>query len=215
MIASERSQIGNLPEAISTARRIASQKGFFGLMRWGRFTAAMGGKGAWEAKFDTGSTAPIPYPRYIYTCRCGLIDLRHFYQLMYIAVFLGESAAVRNGLKHERSAEASSRFAPEDMTSNALGAEFGSQRSIFQEITAFVTEMEAFLQRCVPVDWHSLTQTQQDCIVNWYAVDRDGDTHRRVTAGGDGDPCGICTGDSSFPFTVDPETENRITGEIE
>ena len=123
MIKSEENSIGNLSEAVATARRVAEQKGAFGMMRWGRFTAAMGGVGAWEALTSpsSGSTAPTPPPRYIYTCRCGLIDLRHFYQLMYIALLTSEERAIRNGVEHEESAEASSRYAPEDITSNAKG----------------------------------------------------------------------------------------------
>lgn len=217
MIKREEDSIGNLSEVVGTARRVAEQRGAFGLMRWGRFTAAMGGVGGWEALTSpqSGSTANTPPPRYLYTCRCGLIDLRHFYQLMYIALLTSEERAVRSGVEHEESAEASSRYAPEDITSNALGAEFGSQRSWFQRISTFVTALESFLQQCNPVDWHSLTQAQKDCIVNYYAVDRDGGMHRKQTAGGDGDPCNVCSGTTSFPFTVNVESQNRITGGAE
>jgi hypothetical protein len=41
---------------------VAEQRGAAGLMRWGRFTAAMGGDGAWEALTSpsSGSKAPTP-----------------------------------------------------------------------------------------------------------------------------------------------------------
>jgi hypothetical protein len=141
--------------------------------------------------------------------------MRHFYQLMYIALLTSEERAVRNGVEHEEEAEASSRYAPEDITSNALGAEFGSERSWFQRISTFVTALQSFIEKCDPVDWHSLTEAQKDCIINYYAVDCDGDMHRKRTAGGDGDPCNVCTGTTNFPFAVNPETQNRITGEVE
>lgn len=216
MIKREQTSIGTLSEAVATARRVAEQRGALGMMRWGRFTAAMGGVGGWEALTSptSGSTAATPPPRYIYTCRCGLIDLRHFYQLMYIALLTNEETAVRQGVEHEENAEAASRYAPEDITSNALGAEFGSQRSTFQQVSTFISELQSFLQRCDPVDWGALTQAQKDCIVNYYAVDCDGDSHRKQTAGGDGDPCRVCTGATGFPFSVAPEGQNRITEEI-
>ncbi len=209
----ERYKIGELDEAIDSAKRVAKKTGLLGLMRWGRFTAAMGGYGLIEARLGPkiGSTKIIPDPRYIYTCGCGLIDLRHFYQLMYIAVVTTERFAVKKGIEHEIVAEASSRFAPEDITSNALGAEFGSHRSWFQRQSTFVSDLRNFLNRCKPVKWHSLTEKQRDCIVGWYAVDVGGDKHRRKTAGSDADPCNICQGTSFFPFKIDTKGR-RIIG---
>lgn len=209
----ERTSIGNLSEAVASARQAAKKRGLWGMMRWGRFTAAMGGIGGWEALTSptSGSTASTPPPRYIYTCRCGLIDLRHFYQLMYISLLTSEERAVIHGVEHEENAEPESRYAPEDITSNALGAEFGSHRSWFQKISTFISELDRFLKKCDPVDWHDLTQEQQECIINYYAVDREGNSHRRETAGGDGDICQVCSGLTDFPFAVDPECQNRIT----
>ena len=215
MFQGERNSIGNLSEVVTTARRVAEQRGIVGLMRWGRFTAAMGGSGAWEAMVSPRSgskAARTPPPRYLYTCRCGLIDFRHFYQLMYIALITSETGAVSRGMDHERTAEASSRFAPEDITSNALGAEFGGQRSWVQRIDTFVSTLEAFLLQCDPVDWHSISKAKQDCIVDFYAVDLNGDANRKQTAGGDGDPCNVCSGPTSFPFTLDTANQNRIVG---
>ena len=209
----ERTEIGDLDEAVGTASRVANDRGVLGLMRWGRFTAAMGGSGALEAvRPQSGSTAHTPFPRYIYTCRCGLIDLRHFYQLMYIALLLGEETAVTEGVKHERIAEPSSAFAPEDITSNALGAEFGSQLSWLQRQSTFVSALRSFLNQCSPVQWHrtTVTPTQRDCVVDFYAVDASGGSHRRRTAGSTEDSCGICSGTTSFPFQTDEDTGTRI-----
>lgn len=217
MQASEAGQVGNLDEVVASARRVASQQGAVGLMRWGRFTAGMGGVGAWEALTSpqSGSTVATPFPRYVYTCRCGLIDMRHFYQLMYISLLRGEDTAIQMGDEHERNAEAASRYAPEDMTSNALGAEFGAARSVVQRQSTFVSELRSFLAKCDPVDWHKLSAAKRACIVKYYAVDADGGSHRRQTAGSDGDPCGVCVDrDTSFPFTTDSDN-NQITGERE
>jgi hypothetical protein len=210
----ERTEIGDLDEAIGTASTVAEDRGMLGLMRWGRFTSAMGGQGAIEAVTSpqSGSTANTPFPRYLYTCKCGLIDLRHFYQLMYIALLRSEETAVEEGIEHEEAAEPESAFAPEDITSNALGAEFGSQRSWIQKQSTFVSALRAFLGRCEPVQWDSsvITPAQRDCIVDYYAVDVSGGSHRKKTAGGDTDVCSICGGTSAFPFTTDTESGARI-----
>lgn len=214
-VSSERDQIGNLDEVTETARQVADDTGMAGLMRWGRFTAAMGGIGAIEYVIgpERGSTAEVtPFPRYLYTCRCGLIDLRHFYQLMYISLLRSEEYAVEKGIEHEKIAEPSSAFAPEDITSNALGAEFGSRRSWIQRQSTFVSALRSFLNQCRPVSWHSseITPAQRNCIVNYYAVDLAGGTHRRRTAGEDADPCNICRGRTNFPFVTDRETGAQI-----
>ena len=206
-VSRERTEMGDLDETVNTASRVAKETGIWGLMRWGRFTAAMGGKGALEALTSpkSGSTARTPFPRYLYTCRCGLIDLRHFYQLMYIANLRSEETAVKKGIEHEKTAEAESRFAPEDITSNALGAEFGSQKSWVQRQSTFVSTLRTFLDRCKPPKWHQavITPSQRDCVIAFYAVDVSGGSHRRKTAGTDSDPCNICAGTSYFPFKTD------------
>jgi hypothetical protein len=131
---------------------------------------------------------------------------------MYIALLRSEETAVEEGIEHEETAEPESRFAPEDITSNALGAEFGSQRSWVQRQSTFVSALRTFLSRCEPVKWHrsEITPSQRDCVVDYYAVDASGGSHRRETAGTDADPCNICEGTSSFPFTTDEESGTRI-----
>ncbi len=209
MESSERSNIGNASDAVSDAERVLKDKSFLGLVRWGRFTAAMGGFGGFEwlekkTSLPTGSRrGKNTNPRYIYTCKAGLIDLRHFHQLAYIALLRGSKKAVEQGKAHEEHAEARSRYAPEDITSNALGAHFGSQQSVFTKTSTYVKNFKDFLDKLGPIDWNSLSKAQQDCIVKYYAIDLDGDSHRKQTAGSDGDPCKVCSGSSTFPFPID------------
>lgn len=153
--------------------------------------------------------------------------------LMYIAIVSirddptsneANAEAVAEGIEHEREAEAASRFAPEDITSNALGAFFGQQlktstqhdgygQNILQMTPVqFYWSLKDFLERLDPVDWGSLTQEQRACVVSWYAIDVDGTDHRRDRAGVDGDPCGICLEPPIFPFNVDPANPALITG---
>jgi hypothetical protein len=202
-VRSERSQIGNLDEVVDTAEQVAEDRSALGMMHWGRFTAAMGGVEVIEAVAGakSGSSASTPFPRYLYTYRCGLIDMRHFYQLMYIAVLRNEESAVEKGIEHEESAEPESSFAPEDITLNALVAEFGSQPSWFQRTSTFVSSLRTFLEQCMPVnDWHRLSYLQQNCVVKAYAVDGGGDRNRRRTVGTDSDPCWLCSGEQAFPL---------------
>lgn len=188
MKASEKSNIGNANEAVDDAKRVLKDKSFLGLVRWGRFTAAMGGFAGFEwlekkTSVPVGSRRKnVPKPRYIYTCKAGLIDLRHFHQLAYIALLRGSKTAVEKGVEHEKHAEASSRYAPEDITSNALGAHFGSQQSIFTKTSTYAGNLKDFLDKLDPIDWNSLSEAKKDCIVKYYAVDMDGDSHRKQLA---------------------------------
>lgn len=176
-VRTERPQIGSLDDVVADASRIANAHGAAGFMRWGRFTAASGGLAALEvlegaASAERSSNNQMRV-RYLYTTRCGLVDMRHFYQLMYIALLEGNEEAVRQGREHELTAEASSRFAPEDTTSNALGALFGSRQSWVQRVGTFTSNLRTFLDRCNPADWAAMTPAEQDTVVDFYAA-RDG-----------------------------------------
>lgn len=168
--ASERDQITNLDAAMETARTIAEETGIAYMMRWGRFTAGAGGVGAIEKLSPSvGSTADSLANRYVFTCRCGLIDLRHFYELMYIALLFGNASATQEGRAHEQTAEATSQFAPEDTPSNALGAFFGDQQSYAELQSTFVEDLRNFLGLCSPVDFLAVSQSDQDAIVTYYS----------------------------------------------
>jgi hypothetical protein len=86
MLSAESGSVGDLDEVIATAERVATEWGSLGLMRWGRFTRAMGGSAVLDflhrefvgPAYRRGN----PKPRYLYTCRCGMIDFRHFFDLL-------------------------------------------------------------------------------------------------------------------------------------
>lgn len=211
-VTSERRDIATLDEVVSTAASIARRTGLAGIMRWGRFTAGAGGVGAIEALTSpqSGSTARLPN-RYLFTCRCGLIDMRHFYQLMYIALQRSNRAATERGREHELTAEPESRFAPEDTVSNALGAFFGSQQSWLQRQSTFVSNLRAFLARCDAVDFRAMSGTDQDTVVNFYAA--------RTASGAPATPVesatpavlgvSVCGGRTrNAPFEVAPTSED-------
>jgi hypothetical protein len=169
--AGERDQITDLDTVIATAQRIADERGIWGMMRWGRFAAGVGARGAWESLGSTSSIgARLPGTRYLFTCRCGLIDLVHFYQLMYISLIKGNRSATEMGREHELTAEATSRFAPEDTPSNAMGALFGAEQSWVERQSTFVSELRRFLSLCRPVNFRSLSPADQDTIVNYYSA---------------------------------------------
>jgi hypothetical protein len=212
---SERGQITNLDAVMDTASSIADDRGLWGMMRWGRFTAGASGSGALEALGSTRSRASSLPNRYLYTCQCGLVDMRHFYQLMYIGLLRGNDTATEQGREHELNAEATSRFAPEDTPSNALGAYFGSQQSVFQRQSTFVANLRAFLEQCSPVDFTALSPEDQDGVVDYYgARDARGvPMSQNETARPAVLPVAAC-GAHWFPFRLDPNNphENTIEG---
>jgi len=140
------------------------------MMRWGRFTAGTGGSGAFEALGSTSSKAKSLPNRYLFSCRCGMIDMRHFYQLMWIGLVRNNQAATDKGREHELTSEATSRFAPEDTPSNAMGAYFGSQESTFERQSTFIDHLQGFLGFCDPLDFTAMSKADQDAIVEYYGA---------------------------------------------
>jgi hypothetical protein len=221
-VSDEVNQIGNAFDAVRAARSVAERNaqepsfweiGWDPYIRWAGFVQDMGGFSVLNEYYNGKKDGPppsltpnkMPFPRYIYTCRAGLIDLRHFYQLMYIASLTTNGFAVAQGIKHEEGAEVESRFAPEDITSNALGAYFGANILGWKESPqSFADKLRQFLQKLDPLDWTKLTKEQKDVIVDYYAIDRAGNRHRSREVGNDRDCCGACNGhDMSFPFGID------------
>jgi hypothetical protein len=218
----EEGDISTLDEVIDLARAHAGATGAMGLMRWGRFVAANGGQAAGEviagALGGTGSTARTNRHRYLFTCLCGLIDMRHFYQVMYAGLLEGNRAAVERGREHELHAEETSRFAPEDSPSNALGALFGSGQSWVQRQSVFVANLRAFLQRCHPIDYDALPEAERRQILDWYAVSGTGrPANPNEQAFPNMERIGSCAGLGMFPFVIagQPGRFNRLEGPIE
>lgn len=233
---SEEGEIGTLDEVIEEARsRADASADLPGMMSWGRFTAANGGQALQEfaagfagvvREFNGGPGAgpsaqggAAPSPRYLFTCLCGLVDMRHFYQLMYIALITGNFDAVEEGRAHEERAVASSRFAPEDTPSNALGAYFGSQQSVFQRQSVFVANLRAHLARCHPIDYRALPEDQRGMILDWYAGDGTSrPAHQNEQAYPNMERIPACEGLGMFPFVLarnNAGITNRIVGTVD
>lgn len=169
--------------------------------------------------------------RYLFTCRCGLIDMRHFLQLMYISHFfagagLPPSSAIRGatkrGREHELDAESESRFGPEDTPSNALGAFLGPQLAITPLPDDLLNEIETILRRCSPIDFSTLGTASKDLIRHHYgdlvadpAPKKLGDlipAHQNQTAVPDVLGVPECGGkERSFPFELDTSDPDKKT----
>jgi hypothetical protein len=171
-------------------------------------------------------------PRYLFTCRCGLIDMRHFIQLFYMSNFaagfegVSQSGAnryaTRKGREHELDAESKSRFAPEDAPSNALGAFSNIGLAAMPGPDAVLNAIKDTLTRCSPVDFKSLSTASQNTIVNFYGAQvpdptpkKSGDLipeHQNQTAVPDVLDIKECGGtERSFPFSLDQDDPDRKT----
>lgn len=217
----ERTDISTLEEVVEQAEDRADSSGALGMMRWGRFVAANGGKGGWEAltSADSGSTARTNRRRYLFTCGCGLVDMRHFYQLMYSGLLESNEEAVERGREHEENAEATSRFAPEDTPSNALGAYFGSEQGWAERQSVFVSNLRDFLSRCEPIDFWAMPATERNTILDWYAVDGSNPPAHPNEDASPNMPGTLpsCTGRDRFPFALAGENGvfNRINNPLD
>src|SRR5262249_32008630 len=123
--AGERDQISSLDAVLTTARRMATASetsaqdvvmgllcGFSGL-NWPLFVSEAGGLTVFDALAARSGVRVNPGAlanRYLVSCRCGMIDMRHFYQLMYIAIVRNNRYATALGREHELQAEPTSRF---------------------------------------------------------------------------------------------------------
>lgn len=159
--------------------------------------------------------------RYLFTSRCGLVDMRHFFQLMYIAWFtdmgnaqLAARGATKRGIEHEETSEAASKFGPEDLTSNALGAWTGTRLAVLPQRGELIARVRETLERCGPVTFDALSPASQTALVNYYAA-----------LGVTGEPVNQNRGalplipvvselagtDRSFPFELDPGEPAKAT----
>ena len=159
--------------------------------------------------------------RYLFTSRCGLVDMRHFFQLMYIAWFgdmgnaqMAAQGATKRGIEHELTSEAASVFGPEDLPSNALGAWTGTQLAGFPQRDDLVARVRETLERCGPVTFDTLSPASQLALVNYYAAL--GDTGEPVNQDRTALPLipavSELTGtDRSFPFELDTSDSAKAT----
>jgi hypothetical protein len=149
------------------------------------FLVEIAGGSSAGRKFDKaiGSTSPTIksrlLTRYLFTCRCGLIDMRHFFQTFYISNFFAgltgtsqaqaNRTATKKGREHElESTDSQSRFAAEDTTSNALGAFTNIGLAATPPPDRVFDAIKKTLTRCDPVDFNALSAASQDAIVHYY-----------------------------------------------
>lgn len=159
--------------------------------------------------------------RYLFTSRAGLVDMRHFFQLLYISWFgnagnagMAARGATRLGVRHEQTSEATSRFAPEDLPSNALGAWTATRLAGLPQREDLIARVRETLERCGPVAFTSLSRASQTAVVTFYAAQ-----------GGAGEPLNqnttavalipqvpeLAAADRSFPFDLDTDDPARTT----
>lgn len=228
-VAEERGLISDFSSVLQTAQQMADASttmqerllyaalsGLF-VINWHLFVSEAGGQSILDVLgIEGGHPVNRPANRYLVTCRCGLVDLRHFYQMMYIAIMLNNREATERGREHELEAGLTSRFAAEDSTSNALGAYFGSTLSIMfdSQPATFVSRLGDYLRICLPVDFNALPTAEQDAIVSFYA-DRNPDetpVHTSESATPTVLSIGSCDPASrSFPFTLAADDPHHRT----
>lgn len=218
---SERNQIAPTLDALmAVLDGIANRSlNWMGLVSLSTFAARCG---AQFAGGSSGGSYELTL-RYLFTSRAGLIDLRHFIQLMYLSGLVGNRNATAAGITHEEVSEAESKYGGEDLPSNALGAWTGTQlpsgapdfsRSFSKD--RLLGKIRATLERSGPVDFNSLSATSQQAVVDFYG---------RLQGGTSGEPVNqdrtavalilslpeLAGADRSFPFALDPDDRTRST----
>jgi hypothetical protein len=159
--------------------------------------------------------------RYLFTSRCGLVDMRHFFQLMYISWFtdmgnaqMAAQGATRRGIEHEETSEKASKFGPEDLTSNALGAWTGTRLAVLPQRDDLIARVRETLERCGPVTFDALSPASQMALVNYYAalgatgepVNQDRTALPLIPAVSE-----LTGTDRSFPFELEPGDPAKAT----
>jgi len=200
------------------------------------FVKKAGGRSANDEINKKLGSKPVPVGsmlnyRYLFTCRCGLIDMRHFLQLMYISHFFAtvglpssdaNRGATKRGREHELTSESESRFGPEDTPSNALGAFLGPRLAVTPMPNDLLNEIETILRRCGPMDFATLSTASKDMIKHHYgdlvadpAPKNPGDlipAHQNQTALPDVLSVAECGGkERSFPFELDTSDSDKKT----
>jgi Domain of unknown function (DUF4157) len=207
-----------------------------GQLNWDFLVEISGGQSAGrEIDRKLGSKDPTIKSRllirYLFTCRCGLIDMRHFLQLLYISNFatavsqseaMGNRAATRKGREHELDSESESRFGAEDTPSNALGAATNLALPGLPGPDTVFDAIKDTLTRCDPIGWTSLSPASKDQIVHFYGdlvpdptPKKPGDQipkNQNQTAVPDILPVAECGArERSLPFSLDTSDSDRKT----
>lgn len=159
--------------------------------------------------------------RYLMTSRAGLIDMRHFMQLLYISWFFNSGAAdmanrgaTAKGIEHEETSEAASKYGGEDLTSNALGAWTATRLTGLPQANGLIARIRETLTQCGPMDFDALSPASQKTLVDFYAAQT-----------GAGEPANqnrtavaliptipeLAGKDRSFPFELDEDDPKRAT----
>jgi hypothetical protein len=170
-------------DMLDTLRAVIDDASTASRVNMDRLIRSVGGHTAME-KLGADSSPNVVSPafryRYLFTCRCGLIDMLHFLQMLYIVHFLegaapgsnANRAATRRGREHELASEhgaaAESRFSAEDTTSNALGAFTGRNLAGSPQADDLFDAIKATLERCDPIGFSSLSPGSQNTIRHFY-----------------------------------------------
>ncbi|MFI5895080.1 DUF4157 domain-containing protein [Actinoplanes sp. NPDC051513] len=227
---------GTYAAMLATIRSIVAASVSYGTtVNMDTFVENCGGNSAGRKISKTlGSDMPtvksMLLPRYLLTSRAGLLDMRHFFQLLYISHFVsavspgtnGNRSATRQGREHELEAESESRFGAEDATSNAMGAYTGSRLAGRPQSDDLIDTIKDMLDRCDPVDFVSLSSVSQSAVLHFY-----GDVVNDPKPKSPGDMIPANQNESavpplltipefagkerSFPFVIDPDDPKTIT----
>jgi hypothetical protein len=238
--ASETSKIApTFQDMLTQIRQLVDAASTNGNFNWDFFVEIAGGTSAGrQIDKSLGSNDPTIKSRllvrYLFTCRCGLIDMRHFLQLLYISNFsagisnsesMGNRTATKKGREHELTANDSvSRFGAEDTPSNALGAVTNLSLPALPSPDKVFDAIKDTLARCDPIGWSSLSATSKDQIVHLYgdlvpdpAPRKAGDEipkNQNQTAVPDILPINECGArERSLPFSLDTSDPDRKTFE--
>ncbi|WP_433383169.1 DUF4157 domain-containing protein [Actinoplanes sp. CA-142083] len=227
---------GTYAAMLSTIQSIIAASVSYGTtVNMDKFVENCGGTSAGRKISKTlGSDMPtvksMLLPRYLLTSRAGLLDMRHFFQLLYISHFVssvspgtnGNRSATRQGREHELEAESESRFGAEDATSNAIGAYTGSRLAGLPQSDDLLDTIKDMLDRCDPVDFTALSGTSQSAILHFYG---DLVSDPKPKSPGDMIPANqnesavpplltipeFAGKERSFPFVIDPDDPKTIT----
>ena len=166
-------------------------------------------------------TASMLTLRYMMTSRAGLIDMRHFLQLLYISWFIETGAAglsnrgaTRKGIEHEETAEAASRYGPEDLTSNALGSWTATRLTGLPQAGDLIAKIRQTLTLSGPIDYDALSPASQKSLVDFYsaqtATGEPANQNRTAVALIPAVP-ELAGQDRSFPFELDSDDPRKAT----